>query len=236
MKLRKILFSAVAVLGIASLSSCNSSDAPSDGLNYFVDIATLESTGDSGSVLTLRKMGDSPLVTLLTKQRFDSKEFTVGKRIVMIYHPESNMQYESGNIVVSSAAETFGGGDAPKVSTSAEMDKWASDPIRDVSVWRTGEYLNFRFVADAFLTTNVEECQLYFDAATEGSENPHFHLIYDAGKGINPQQVEFYASFNIGEYWNASNVKSIQVYYPDTSLQGGSYTTIVKEAYTITPN
>lgn len=235
MKLRKVFFTAMAVLGLAAMTSCNSSDDPTNGQKFFVDIATLESTGDAGSVLTLRKMGDSPLITLLTKQRFDDKQFKVGSRIVMVYHPESNEQYQSGNIIVNSAAETFGGGAAPKVSNSADTDKWSSDPMRDVSAWRTGEYLNFRFVADAFMASDVKECQLYFDEATAGTEFPHLHLIYDSGKGIDPRQVEFFASFNIGEYWNDSKVKGVRIYCPDTSLMNGSYITIAKDPSAIQP-
>ena len=81
MKLIHYLILAAAAL---SLGACNSSsDSPSSGT--YLDIVTLKSTDQQGSIMTFNEENDSPLITLSCSQAFSKEQ--VGKRIVVLYQP-----------------------------------------------------------------------------------------------------------------------------------------------------
>lgn len=212
MKMKAILFSCLC--GTLLLSSCNSDDPGNDELS-FVDIVTIESTGNVGSVVTLQKMGDSPLVTLTTPQQFDQAVFKPDTRVLIYYHPQSNEQYVSGPITIHSASPTYGEGKKPEVKTSAETNKWATGKVGLMAVWRTGKYLNMQFQA----TTAGEprQVEMVADAMTLDSEVPHLHFIYEGTNGAQPQTYTFYGSWNIEEIWNKSGVKGVRIYVADTN-------------------
>lgn len=233
MKLTKSLILAVSVLAACVFSACNSNDDPSDDGQYFLDIVTLESNGDTGAVLTFRQVDDSPLITLLTNQRFDSGTFKIGERIIVYYHPTGDKRYVSDNVYVASANTTFGGGDSYKTASAAEIAAMDSDPIKVQSIWRSGEYLNVVF--SGVTSNEVKNCDLYLNSATKGSASPVLNFIFDGVNGPLAQAYNFYASFNIGELWNSLDTENIRVVTTDDTYLGSNTVTIVKKETDIKP-
>ncbi len=231
MKIKNFISTTLLLTGVMVLSSCNS-DSTDSGDNYFVDIVTLESTGSSGSVMSLQQMEDSPVITLLSTQRFESEDIEAGKRIVIYYHPESNKQYVSDNINIGSASTTFGGGDPYRLSTALATNNWESNTIKIASIWRTGKYLNFVFTAST--SSDAISCDLFLDEATVGSNYPNFHIVFKAPTGAMPTSYTYYASFDISETWQ-KDIDGIRINYSGTDMFGNEFTNIIKTQSSLRP-
>ena len=234
MKLKNLFIAAFGALAMLGATSCNQTGSSGNsGDLYYLDIATIESSGDAGTVLTLRQNGDSPLVTLMTQQRFKDDDFKPGERIVISYHPVSNKQYESGNIYIQGAGSTIGRGFAPKEATAEETHNWESDAVQMLNVWRTGEYLNLVFQATT--STDPRLCELYIDKASTNFSTPEFRLVFKRTPGAMNSTYTFYASYNIGDVWNKDGIKSIRIICPDSNMLGGNTVNIIKDASSLQP-
>ena len=224
------------ILGIAAaafaLTGCNSSsDNDNDDKQIFVDVATLESNSTLGASLTLRKLNDSPLVTLTSPQQFDPSYFKVGKRVVIAYAPANGEQYVSGPVSIYSAVLAIGEGDKPEPGTAEATNNWASGQIKMISAWRTGKYLNLAFNGSTY---SDPVCHLYLDKATADTDNPHLYFTFAPKGAFEFTEGTFYASYNIEDLWDDPNVKSITLSYCDTNDANASKN-FVKGASEITP-
>lgn len=231
MKLKYLL----GLLPLLCLASCNSSKED-DGDLVCLDIVTLESNSDAGSVFSLQQSADSPVLTLISTQQLDPNTFKAGTRVVMQYVPANNQPYTSGNIRVIVAANTLGGGKAAEISTAEETTNWASAKVEARSIWRTGKYLNFQFQGDS--SGDPRNCRLVFDESTLDSDFPVAHFIFNGSQGGMSQTYVFYASFDISKEWNLENAKGIKVVYKDMAsvTTGDTQETFVKSTQTLTPN
>lgn len=206
-------------------SSCNSdSDEPTE-IAMFNDFATYTSSG-TGSTFTLRKEGDSPLVTLTTSQNLPENQFKDGTRLFISYTPATGQQYMSGPITLIGAMNVEGSGSTPEEKTAAETSDWLSDAINVASLMRTGDYINVQFTGALGSQTAV--VHLYADAATIYDEIPEYHLIYGPYSGIATTTYVFYGSWNIGNVWNRSTCKGIKVMYRNAGGAMGGSVTITK--------
>ncbi len=235
MKLKNLFIAAFGALAMLGATSCNESGGGNGGSGdlFYLDIATIESSGDAGTVLTLRQNGDSPLVTLMTQQRFNDDDFKTGERVVISYHPVSNKQYESGNIYIQGAGATIGRGFAPKEATAEETHNWESDAVQMLNVWRTGEYVNLVFQATT--STDPRLCELYIDKASTNLSTPELRLIFKRIPGAMNSTYTFYASYNIGDLWNKDGVKGLRIICPDSNMLGGNTVNIIKDASSLQP-
>ena len=90
--MKKIIRFLFPALFVAILASC--SDKPKNDYypeDMMVDIATYVSSSDNGSVFTLRKDGDSPLVTLTSTRVINENMFKPNTRVLIQYVPESGV-------------------------------------------------------------------------------------------------------------------------------------------------
>ncbi|MDE6207017.1 MAG: hypothetical protein K2M55_04335 [Muribaculaceae bacterium] len=223
--LKSLLAAAVAVTGIA-LTSCNDSESGgNNGPDRYVNFVTLAENTPEGSVMTFRKDGDSPLITLTSNQQFDTSIFKANTRVVVDYIPASGDGYASGPVTLVSAVNTEGGGAPVQAKTAEETRNWASDLVSVNLVQRTGEYLNLVFTAST--RRDPKECAVYVDKATIGTECPCLHLIFEASDTGVADPYAFFASYDISEVWNAESTKRIRVYYADY-MSPTHYTEITK--------
>ncbi len=202
------------ILGSLALAACSNNDNPDDELNYYMDFVTLEANNSDGSVMTFRKEGDSPLVTLTSTTTFPSGYYD-GERVIIQYQPLSNTRYESGPVSLIAAVPAIGEGKAPVASTAEEQSNWASGPIAISSLWRAGEYINMVFQA----TTNGDPKQvsMFVDEKTIGTSNPTLYFVYEAGEGSNARNYTFYGSWSIQELWENPATTSLTIFFADPS-------------------
>lgn len=214
-KVRSILLSFLTILSVLTLTtSCNSNDPAGPGVgDLFFDIATLESATDNGSTFTLRKDGDSPLVTLTStvpKSQINADYFPVGCRLLIGYLPESGEAYVSGPVTLYILSYVYNG--VIQESTAEATTNWNTASQQVNSIWRTGNWLNFHVMCDyASINLKPNKYDLVVDETTLNDEYPKAYVIYEPDTRVNSVTQNFYASFNIAEVWNLPHVKGLQV-------------------------
>ena len=212
-KIMRMLAMATVVLGLAS---CNNSE-PGSSTVYFLDIVSYDAESASGSTFTVRKNGDSELVTYTTPQKLSTVDFKVGTRVLISYTNESQTQYVSGPITLAAAANVEGKGDPVQKKTAEETADWASDKVSVASLFRSGEFINIQF--SGALGSQKAIVEMYLDSKTADSEYPELHLIFGPYTGYVDTPYMFYGSWSIADIWNRPDCKGIKVFYNSTSSQ-----------------
>lgn len=206
MKLIHYLILAAAAL---SFGACNSSsDSPSSGT--YLDIVTLKSTDQQGSIMTFRKENDSPLVTLSCVQAFSKEQ--VGKRILILYKPIGGLAHaQSGDVTVIQAGAVFGSGAAPVPAIVDSLDNWYSDQISYLQAYRAGQYLNLAMQMASNPSVAPKKFECYVDETTLDSAYPELHIVFKSNADIDQQELNFYGSYDISGIWSRQNVEGIKV-------------------------
>lgn len=204
----------------AALASCTNPE--DDSPQVYTDIVSFVSQTSEGSSFTLRKAGDSPLVTLTSTTRLRPEDFKTGTRIVLQYIPENGKQYESGPVRLYQAMNVQGSEVAQ--GTAESTDNWRSDGLRILSVDRTGEFVN---VYAQGLYSFKPEFTLYIDSSTLADEYPAVHLVYKDDNPLQSSTHIVYGSFDISEVWNLPGCKGVHFYSADLNANG--YFPILKE-------
>lgn len=210
MKILNYLILAVAAI---AFTACNSDDDPQ---TTYMDIVTLVSSDDQGSLMTFRELDDSPLVTLTTSQKFSQDN--VGKRIVIMYNPVGTDEHAvSGSVDILYASLTLGAGAEPLPAVADTLNNWESQTIDAMQVYRAGEYINI--VATLQTATNPQKFQCYVDETTVDSEYPELHIVFQSVPGYDTQATNFFASYNIEGLWNRLDVKGLKIMFNGNTQQ-----------------
>lgn len=200
---------AIMFIGLFA-TSCNSkSDGPDIDDKTLYDIATLVSSNDAGTTVTLRKDGDSPLVTLtFPNQKIDTEKIAVGERFLIAYETATGTPYQSGTALLKAYMRIYNS----KIieGTKDSTHSWATMQQDVMSMWRTGSWINVQ----ALCTYSGERPNMYdlvVDKNTLGNEYPEAYLLYEANTSPSANTQVFYATFNISSVWSLSNVKGLRV-------------------------
>lgn len=203
------------------LSSCRSSDEPSSGLpeGAVYDFVTLEQSSSEGSLFTMRKNGDSPLISYYTETDF-SRIQTIkdGDRLILCYDRIGGDVYTSGKIEVYGYAQLSSTDQKMLWADSVEYDDWRCPPMKINALWRTGHYINFDTEISVFQARRPATLVLVADKTSADGNFPELHVYYENAEnndGENPYRV--YASFDISEIWNRPECKGVKVTYPAIS-------------------
>lgn len=192
-------------------TSCSSTKTYEFPDNTCVDFATFVSTSDNGSVFTLRKNGDSPLITLTAPVKMDVSQLKPGTRVLIRYLPSGGQApYESGPITLYGVGFIFTGDVDPEPLETIES--WKSDEIKLMTMTRSGEYLDVW--AQGNYATQAIKFSLVADEATLNDEYPQLYLVFESDNGFGfPHQL--YASFTLSNVWNLSTCKGVTIHYHD---------------------
>lgn len=202
----------IAVCGGALMMycSCGSNDAGTDLRDESCyDFATFVSSNDKGSVFTLRKAGDSPLVTLTSDARIDNMKLQAGTRVLIQYVPSGGQApYVSGPIDLLGIGRIING--AVESHPNDTIMSWPSSPIKLTSMNRSGEYVDIWAQGD--FTTKINRFDLVADEETVDDAVPSLRLVFEGDRGIGyPHQI--YASFDINDIWSMSSCRGIDITY-----------------------
>lgn len=221
MKIKNLLLGVALMAGLG-LTSCSGGDDPTP---TFVDFVTLDAISPAGATMTFREKGDSPLITLTTNQALPLDRFKAGTRIVISYASDNNLQYVSGPIMIYQAANTEGEGKPALIETAEANNNWATESVSMRTINRSGEYLDFVFIATS--SQNGKTIKLVLDAATANSEMPEYHLIYKADTTGTVSDYIYYCSYSISDSWLNPNTKGVRIYFKDT-VNGDKYIDLLK--------
>lgn len=211
MKLTTTIYAIIlfVIAGVFTTSCSSKTTSPDTPDNICVDFATFVSTSDEGSVFTLRKNGDSPLVTLTAAVKVDISQLKPNTRVLIQYLPSGGQApYESGPITLYGIGFIFTGD--VEAQPLATIESWASDVIKLMSMTRSGEYLDIW--AQGNYSTNATKFCLVADEATLDDEYPQLYLVFESDNGWGyPHQL--YASFTLGNVWDRPTCKGVTVHF-----------------------
>ncbi len=208
-----LLFTLMAVL----VSSCKGDDEPSatipQGACY--DFVTLEESSEAGSVFTMRKNEDSPLISYYSDIDF-SRIQTIkdGDRLILCYDRIDGEIYTSGDINVYGYVQLSTTEQNMLTGDAGEYDGWQCPPMKVNALWRTGCFINLDTEISVFQARKPEILVIVADKATADGDLPELHVFYSNVKdndGENPYRV--YASFDISEVWERPSCRGVKVTY-----------------------
>lgn len=200
----------------AMLTSCsdddNSSGMPTSAVYDFV---TIDSTSEKGSVFTLQKNDDSPLICYYAAVNFSKIEgLSEGDRIILCYNRSDGETYTSGNIDVYGYALLSNTKKSVVTDSAAQAEGFACQPMKVNALWRTGRFINVDTEISVFMASKPKTFILATDSTTLSDEVPKLHLYYinaDGNDGYSPYTI--YGSFDINDIWSRDECKGIEVFY-----------------------
>lgn len=208
-RLSRLLTILAALVLLGSCKDGNRTDGPAYA--YLTDIATFEgNTPDgSGSVFTVRMMDDSPLATLKADRPVEKTKPSA--RMMIYYLPHNGKPYTDTDISLVYTGSVNQETPVTAPEHAAELlPLFGRDPVKTVSVWRTGEYINIHMQAT--------ECQAPRTMAfvlvpgTIAAGEPEYRLVHALPAGAPPSYMRtVYASYNISDVWSAPGTRLVRV-------------------------
>lgn len=211
----KLMAMLTIVLAGMMTTGCNDDDEGGSVIpeNLSTDFATFASSNEQGSVFTLQKDGDSPLVTLTASTKIDTEKLKPGTRVIIQYVPTGGQAvYESGSIQLYGVMQVTNGKVEPAVKS--EIDSWRSDRVKMYSMTRTGQYVNVW--AEATLSREPQRFVIVADESTIGDEYPELYLVFTTDNELG-RSYNLYGSFDLDEIWNLDTCKGVKINYADKS-------------------
>lgn len=218
---RTYLYIVLLPLIAVVMQACKGDDEPASSIprGAVYDFVTLLESSEEGSVLTMRKNADSPLITYFSDIDF-SRIQTIhdGDRLIICYDRVGGEIYTSGNIVIYGYVQLSGTDQKMLTGSYDEYAGWRCPPMKANALWRTGNFINLDADISVFQAHRPETLVIVADQATINDGYPELHIYYkneENNDGDNPYRV--YASFDISEIWKKPSCRGVIVNYPDDS-------------------
>ena len=201
------------MLIILAAVSCSRPGIDADVAMDYAEIVTYEGMRDGKSVFTFRKVDDSPLITLTSRQTFD-EDIAPGTRMLIGYTNSTNEPFVSGPVDLYMARRIT---QSAAVTTWEDVyDLWDIDPVWLNSMWRSGEYINLR--VRLTYTTEPRLFALVLEPRTAQTEWPTFYVAHVMTEYPDYHDREYYASFDISEFRAKEGIKGVRVVINDTNI------------------
>ncbi len=237
--MKTILNLAVLLLSLAVFSACSSDkdnpEYPQVPADAVYDIVTLTATTASSSTFTVQKDAGSAPTTYFSSVSFaENKTFPVGSRMLIIYKMLNGAKpYTSGSIELYGYAQLNNTEKSVLTGDAADYEQWISDPVKMVSMWRTGDYLNVHALMFATTVARPTGFILVADETTLGKPVIESYLIVKSNTTDGGNQSPVYGSFNIKTLLDIETCETVRVNYFDVS--GFTHTDIATDHTTIRP-
>lgn len=216
-----LLFHLIAI----AIQACKNGDEPSSTIprGAVYDFVTLEESSEEGSLLTMRKNADSPLISYFSDIDF-SRIQTIhdGDRLIICYDRVGGEIYTSGTIVIYGYVQLSSSDQKMLTGASRDYDGWRCPPMKANALWRTGNFINLDTDISVFQAHKPKTLVIVADKETVNDGYPELYIYYENEEnndGENPYRI--YASFDISELWDKDSCRGVIVNYP-TADGGGS--------------
>lgn len=199
-------------------SSCKGDDEPSSAIpqEAVYDFVTLVESSADGSVFTMRRNGDSPLISYYSDADFSGiQSIKAGDRLILCYGRIDGEVYTSGKINVYGYGQLSSTDQNLLSGNPSDYNGWKCPPMKVNSLWRTGHYINLDTRISLFQARRPETLVLVADEATCESEYPRLHIYYENAEDNDGENLyRVYASFDISEVWDKASCEGVTVSYP----------------------
>lgn len=191
----KLLAILSAMAAVFAISACNSGmDDDDNNVKVYQDMVTLVSNGEDGCTMTMQQTNDTPVLTYTSSQQFESKNVSVGDRVMIAYRLATDRQpYTSGPVVLLAYNLVLNG----KLSwgSAIDNDSWKTAPLQTQAIWLTGNYLNFHLSGQ--VRNEGKKFALVADETTKNEKMPTVYLIFISDDEASGTWKNFYASIDV---------------------------------------
>ena len=208
--MRRAVNTLLVCLTVLLVCGC-SGDEPAAQMTL-ADIVTFGGYSSGCPVFTLRKNGDSPLITLTGDAGRTLKDVEEGQRVLLRYLPQNGEAYTSGNVSVRSVVRI----NYDKLR-KGPLDGWDADPVYMLALWRTGEYLNLECRVE--YADEARRFYLVIDEETASDPVPQLYLMHDMGDAPANFQRHIYASWDMSAIWNTEGCRGVTVHLRDSNRE-----------------
>ncbi len=198
------------------LVACEEEEINRRYTDYRTDIVTYLGNEGNGATFDLLRRDDSASVTLLSNIALDAK-VKVGQRVLLRYDWADNAAGNTRRIAAYGVATIVSDSLRYNVKPLAEYLN-QMEPIKLMSIWRTGGYLNLRCQAE--YTGKSRYFYLLLDSATVGRDTIHCYLVNNTLGDTTYHWREAYASFYVGNAWNRPTCHTMRVHLNDAANPG----------------
>lgn len=217
-----IRFAHILLLGItASLCGCSDNEPSNSRIptSAVYDFVTIDSSSSKGTVFSMQKSGDSPLITYYAPVDLSTAEnLGKGDRIIICYNRADGETYTNGNIDVYGYMRLANTEKGLVNDKAIQEQGFACPPLKINALWRTGHYLNVDAEISVFKALRPQKFILAADSTTLTDDVPKLHLYYQNAEdndGYSPFTI--YGSFDIDDLWKQSECQGIEVFYITSS-------------------
>lgn len=199
----------VVLAGIFMPSCSTGNGDEPDVSKMMYDIATLTSSSENGSTVTVRKDADSPLITLtFANQQVDTTKVAIGQRFVIAYVPLTPEPYQSGAAVMYAYLDIYNG--TMTVGTKESTNSWATMQQDLMAIWRTGHWINIQAMC-TYDKLKPAKYDLVVNQATLNDEYPEAYLLYERTTTPGANTKTLYTTFNIDDVWDRDDVLGLKI-------------------------
>lgn len=199
----------LVIAGSLALASC-SNDEPEYRVPTDVcyDFVTFESKSAKGSEFSLRRSGDSELITYHSAFSFDQDTVLhKGYRFIIQYKRVDGEPYTSGRITLYGYRLLDNADSQQLVGYDSQRP---SEVVKPQTMTRTGQYINMQMQMSCLHAAKAKTMQLAVDSATLLRDVPELRLVYHASSpGGN--FTTGYASFDISSVWDLPTCRGVKV-------------------------
>ena len=207
--LRRWILFLVAMPMAWTLASC-SNDEPEYRVPTDVcyDFVTFEAKSAKGSEFSLRRSGDSELVTYSSGYSFDGDTvLRKGYRLIIQYKRVDGDPYTSGRISLYGYRLLDNANSQQLVGYDPDRP---GEMVKPQTMTRTGQYINMQMQMSCMHAAKAKTMELAVDSATLSSDVPELRLVYYAASpGEN--FTTGYASFDISSVWDLPTCRGVKV-------------------------
>lgn len=207
--LSRCILAITAGLMAWALASC-SNDEPQYRVPTDVcyDFVTFEGKSAKGSDFSLRRSGDSELISYHSAYPFEQDTvLRKGYRFIIQYKRVDGEPYTSGRITLYGYRLLDNADSQQLVGYDPERP---SEKVKPQTMTRTGQYINMQMQMSCLYAAKAKTMELAVDSATLDSDVPELRLVYRAlSPGDN--YCTGYASFDISSVWNLPTCRGVKV-------------------------
>lgn len=220
----RLMFAIAALPWMLAIASCSSDEpeyrVPTDTCYDFV---TFESKSAKGSEFSLRRSGDSDLITYRSAYPFAQDTILhKGYRFIIQYRRVDGEPYTSGQITLYGYRLLDNANSQQVVAYDTQR---TSEMVKLQTITRTGKYINMQLQMSCLQAGKAKMLELAVDGATLDSDMPELRLVYrSAAPG--PNYCTGYASFDISSVWDLPACRGVKVIY--TTPNGEESTSFYK--------
>ena len=206
-------FALLASMLFLLLVACSDEDVDRRYTDYRLDVVTFLGN-EGGAHFELLRRDDSTSLLLLSNVTLGTS-FKAGNRVLL--------RYDWANAATGNTRRINAYGVSSIVSDSLRytvkpLSEYLNqmEPIKLLSIWRTGDYLNLHCQAE--LTGKPRHFYLLLDSATARQDTVHCYLVNNTHGDTTYHWREAYASFYVGSIWNRPSCRTMRIHINDAAF------------------